>query len=222
MVCYCNFAAGAFLGPGDLLACNLDAEQDVLWVPMVHGVRLIREKFDEDELFAGLMEPMHRRNFEPSGEAPSPRCIEECLKRLDWEDALQALRDMVNSQKHDDTTVCLGELDKLIPIYEATFGTDDDGSYHGPSENQFVFGWLYRLERPFIGLLQRKDPTALVILSYFAVLLKTMEHLWFVRGWAEHLITSVKRLTCENDLVWLQWPSEALEFYGDCQDGRRR
>ncbi|KAI0548890.1 hypothetical protein F4679DRAFT_288443 [Xylaria curta] len=212
LVCYSSFAAGP-AGPSDLLACNLDAEQGVLWVPMVHGVRLIRAKFDDDELFAGLMEPMHRRNFELSPETLLPRCISERLKRLDWEKALQALRDMVSLQRSDDAAVCLSELDKLISIYEATFGTDQDGSFHGPSENQFVFGWLYRLERPFICCLQQRDSIALVILSYFAVLLKTMEQLWYIRGWADHLVAMVKRLAHETDLVWLQWPSEALSYY---------
>ena len=219
LVCYCNFAAGP--APGDLLACNLDIEQDVLWVPMVHGVRLIREKFDDDKLFTGLMEPMHRRSFKPATEVPSPRCKEEDLPRLDWEKALKALRSMVVLHRSDDAAVCLGELDKLIPIYEATFGVDEDGSYHGPPENQFVFGWLYRLQRPFISCLQQKDSRSLIILAYFAVLLKTMEHLWYIKGWADHLVAMVKNLTPEEDLVWLQWPSEALSFYDRCQDGCR-
>ncbi|KAI0517645.1 hypothetical protein F5B22DRAFT_112621 [Xylaria bambusicola] len=214
LVCYSTFASGP-TSPGDLLSCNLDVEQGVLWVPMVHGVRLIRAKFDQDELFTELMEPMHARNFESS----PPRYTREGLKRLDWEKALGALRDMVTRQKSDDAAACLSELDSLISIYEATFGPDQDGSYHGPSESQFVFGWLYRLGRPFVSRLQQKDSTALIILSYFAVLLKTMEYLWYMKGWADHLVAMVKGLVPEDDSVWLQWPCAALSYYDGCEKG---
>ncbi|KAK5627434.1 hypothetical protein RRF57_003149 [Xylaria bambusicola] len=131
IVCYSTFAAGP-AGPGDLLACNLDVEHGVLWIPMVHGVRLIRAKFDQDELFTGLMEPMHRRNFELSTEPTPPRCTREHIKRLYWEKALNALRDMAALQRSDDAAVCLCELDNLTSIYEVTFGTDQDGELSRP------------------------------------------------------------------------------------------
>lgn len=58
LVCYSTFAAGP-TGPGDPLACNIDRDRDDNWLPLIYGARLIRETFDYDVLFTGLMDPFH-------------------------------------------------------------------------------------------------------------------------------------------------------------------
>ncbi|KAH8156087.1 hypothetical protein CIB48_g12158 [Xylaria polymorpha] len=213
LVCNCTFAAGP-TGPGDLLACNLDTTHDAGWFPLIYGVRLIREEYDEDVLFSGLMEPFHsnwpQREPERSPmENPRARCYREGFERLDWEEPLRKFRGFVASQTFENAEICLRGLDGMILIYEATYG-DRDGNFDGPSENQFVFGWLYRLKKQFISCLQRRNPTALIILAYYAVLLRTMEHLWFMDGWSGHLLATVKSLVEDDYTIWLRWPTESL------------
>ncbi|KAI0466137.1 hypothetical protein F4859DRAFT_498376, partial [Xylaria cf. heliscus] len=215
LVCICTFAAGP-TGPGDLLACSLDTTHDAGWFPLIHGVRLLREEFHEDVLFSGYMEPFHSKTWtqpesEPSSmEARRARCCREGFERLDWEEPLQKFREFVASQTFENAETCLRGLDGMIPIYGATYG-DKDANFDGPSEYQFVFGWLYRLQRPFISCLQRRNPTALIILAYYAVLLRTMENLWFMDGWSSHLLATVRGLVEDEYTVWLRWPTESLE-----------
>ncbi|GAW11437.1 hypothetical protein ANO14919_007830 [Xylariales sp. No.14919] len=213
LVCYCTFAAGP-AGSGDLLVCNLDTTHDTAWLPLIYGVRLIRERFAEDVLFAGLMEPFMGTKSQAGPETPSTdarraRCYREGFKRLDWERSLKELREFVASQTFEGADICLRGLDGMIPIYEAAFG-DEDAIFDGSSDNQFVFGWLYRLEKAFVGCLQRNNSTALIILAYYAVLLRT-ENLWCIDGWADHLLATVRGLVEDDYTEWLHWPTEALQ-----------
>lgn len=220
LMCYCTFAAGP-TGPGDLLVCNVEMTHDVAWLPLIYGVRLIREGFDEDELFTGLMEPFHSKSHEKKTqpgeaegkeEARKPRFVREGFRRRDWHAPLRKLRDFVVAQPPENDG-CLCALDCMLGIYEASYG-DEDGFYDGPSVNQFVFGWLYRLDRRFINRLQRKDPIALVILAYYAVLISTMERLWYMTSWADHLVGAVKSFIHEDYIHWLEWPADSLEHRG--------
>ncbi|KAJ8129062.1 hypothetical protein O1611_g4572 [Lasiodiplodia mahajangana] len=216
LMCYCTFAAGP-TGPGDLLVCNVETAHDVAWLPLIYGVRLIREKFCEDELFVGLMAPFHAKfhqatsqqeEEERRAEIRRPRCTRENFKRLDWHEPLDQLRDLVFSRPLENES-CLGALDNMIAIYDATFG-DENAIYDGPSENQFVFGWLYRLDKRFVKCLQREDPIALVILAYYAVLISTMGRLWYMAKWADHLVQAAKTLVPGEYIEWLEWPADSL------------
>ncbi|KAI0100979.1 hypothetical protein GGR51DRAFT_337063 [Nemania sp. FL0031] len=217
LMCYCTFAAGP-TDPGDLLVCNVETIHDVAWLPLIYGVRLIREKFDEDELFTGLMAPFHAKFHRAKSQEEEderrtavrrPRCAREGFQHLDWHEPLERLRDFVLSQSLENESY-LGALGNMIAIYNATFG-DKDGVYDGPSENQFVFGWLYRLDKRFVKYLQRRDPIALVILAYYAVLISTTERLWYMTGWADHLIKATKALVPDDYIRWLEWPADSLQ-----------
>lgn len=223
LVCYGTFAAGP-TGPGDLLVCNIDRDRDDNWMPLIHGLRLIRETFDDDVLYTGLMDPFHARNHAKNLE-PKPaqekvaQCAREGLARLDWEQPLSDLREFVaayydhgdeangidESENEDD--VCLRSLDCLINIYRATYG-DKDGEYDGPEQYQHVFGWLYRIEKRFLSRLWDKDPRALIILAYFALLLDTMKDFWYLDGWERHILDRTRYLIGEEYAGWLRWPME--------------
>jgi hypothetical protein len=216
LVCYCTFAAGP-TGPGDLLVCNLDATHDGAWLPLIYGVRLIRENFDEDVLFAGLMEPFLGNKSRSEAKTSSletrrrkARCSQESFERLNWEEPLEKLRNFVASRTFEGAETCLRGLDGMVPIYAATYG-DRDATFDGPSEDQFVFGWLYRLENLFISCLRQENSIALVILAYYAVLLRTMEHLWYMKGWADYLLATVRDLVEEEYYMWLHWPTESQQ-----------
>ncbi|KAI0975443.1 hypothetical protein F4678DRAFT_420286 [Xylaria arbuscula] len=213
LVCYCTFAAGP-TGPRDLLVCNFETQHDAGWLPLIYGVRLIREKFPEDILFAGLMEPFMGKNWQPEARVSSiedrrARCYRECFTRLDWEGPLRKFREFVVSRESECAEICLLGLDGMILIYEAVFG-DEDATFDGPPENQFVFGWLYRLDKRFVGYLQQKNPIALIILAYYAVLLGT-EDLWYIDGWADHLLATARDLVEAEYAIWLEWPTESLQ-----------
>ncbi|KAK5652152.1 hypothetical protein OQA88_10794 [Cercophora sp. LCS_1] len=236
---YCTFAAGP-TSRNDLLVCTADGDGDggdcaedsgaavgnnnnnnsnnaSGWMPFVYGVRLMRQSFSPDVLFAGAMAPL---GPDPSVDAPQltlnrPVYARDGFPRLEWEAALDGLRAFLVVS---DAAGCLEALDDLIGIYAATYGRRVPGqevSYDGPLENQFVFGWLYRTGSDFIARVRRREPPALLVLAHYAVLLggDAVRDEWFIEGWAMHMVTRVNELLAHNQSVagWMRWPTEQVD-----------
>jgi len=73
---------------------------------------------------------------------------------------------------------------------------------------QQVYVWLHQLEDDFVRLLQEEKPIALVILSYFCILLNSLGSVWWNRGWAEHLLSEIHSSLNQEYRVWMQRPME--------------
>lgn len=252
---YCTFASGP-ASANDLLICTADGDdtQDtgldistasLSWMPFVYGVRLMRQSFSPDQLFAGPMQAF--KPGAPPEPLQKPVCARDRFRFLDWEKALDGLRMLIagappaendegftttSSQSlHPDpdkdsarTAICLEALDDLIGIYVATYGRrDSEGeTTHGvPAEQQFVFGWLYRIGREFVACARRREPLALLVLAHYAVLLnlEVIPDGWYIDGWRKHIIARVADLIVDDKYrEWVQWPIEqlALETRREC------
>jgi hypothetical protein len=127
------------------------------------------------------------------------------------------------------TTVYLNALDSLIGIYAATYGrlsssrsssSSTIATYDGPPENEFIFGWLYRLESAFTACVARREPHALLILAHYAVLLNsdTVRGGWYMDGWRAHIVSRVGELFLVGGAEeeegggrgWMRWPMEQV------------
>lgn len=203
MVCYCTFAAGP-KGPNDLLVCRVEDQIAHNWWPVIKGLRLIREIFDPDVLFSGLMEPL-----DPSGNLAAPdsraQCVKEDFPRVDWEAHVRSLGDMIKFSSSAHRDLHLKEYGVLADIYEGTYG-DENSEYHGPGHNRMVFAWMYRLDDAFVDRVRENDPIALVLLAHFAQLLTTLKKCWFMDGWAEHLLENSSRMLDQEHRKWVEWP----------------
>lgn len=73
---------------------------------------------------------------------------------------------------------------------------------------QQVYVWMYQLEDDYVRLLQEGKPIALVILSYFCILLNTLGSFWWNRGWAEHLLSEIHASLNQEYRIWMQRPME--------------
>jgi hypothetical protein len=236
---YCTFAAGP-TSRDDLLVCTADAgdnTQDATaassssasWMPFVYGVRLMHQSFSPDVLYAGLMAPF--RTGPVAGPLEEPVCVRDGFVRLDWEDALDELREFIarvvpggetETAGSTPAVVCLAALDAIIEIYAATYGRrsspDGDATYNGPSANQFVFGWLYRVESEFVACVRRREPYALLVLAHYAVLLNldTVQRGWFIEGWREHIIARVDEFLADGECSErMRWPMEQAAPKGE-------
>ncbi|KAK8152328.1 hypothetical protein BC567DRAFT_213265 [Phyllosticta citribraziliensis] len=221
MVSYCTFAAGP-TSANDLLVCSLDdgdGSEDHQSIPFVHGLRIIYASFTPEVLFAGLLAPLGPSGKGESPEPPLPVCIRDGFKRIDWEPALNGLRDFIGqSPDQEGFAACLGALEDLAAIFAANYGCGPDGSYHGEPSNQFVFGWLYRIRNDFVGRICARDPRALLLVAFYAVLLDsstTVQQGWYIRRWSRHLVARVGELLPEESELEerMRWPREmtALE-----------
>ncbi|KAK4112674.1 hypothetical protein N656DRAFT_752651 [Canariomyces notabilis] len=175
----------------------------------------------------------------------TPVYARDGFARLDWEGPLHGLRrfiagadagadepegglqpgDRARLRTATTTAVCLQSLDDMMEIYAALYGrrtTGPDGAsvftYDGPSANQFVFGWLYRMDLEFVACVRRREPCALLVLAYYTLLLNgdAVQSGWYVEGWREHIINKVDELLVGREerevLVWVK--EQAAMFSG--------
>lgn len=73
---------------------------------------------------------------------------------------------------------------------------------------QQVYWWLYQLEDDYVRFVQEGKPIALVIFSYFCILLNTLGSVWWNRGWAEHLLSEIHASLNQEYRIWMQRPME--------------
>ncbi|KAL4810611.1 hypothetical protein BDV18DRAFT_165297 [Aspergillus unguis] len=71
-----------------------------------------------------------------------------------------------------------------------------------------IFYWLYTLPDTFIADLQNRQPLALVLFAFFAVLLKEVDSTWFIRGWPEHIISGIYTQLDEYHRQFITWAVE--------------
>ena len=216
LVCYCAFAAGPADG-GDLLLCNVDGTGPARWVPLIRGLKYIRDAADPGKLWSGLMAPLA-----PTSEASDlngPTFAREGFRRVDWVGQFDVLRVLIMQRSEPEAAIYARCLESLRCIYAATFG-DIDGTYDGPPENQFVYGWLYRVEEGYVACLRRREPLALVLLAHFALLLRTMRDDWFMDGWTEHLLGRTREYLPHDMEHWVRWPTKEADVAWSEDEGR--
>ncbi|KAF4977359.1 hypothetical protein FZEAL_6098 [Fusarium zealandicum] len=207
LVCYCIFAAGPS-GPDDLLVCLIGEGPAQRWLPLTHGVRLIRQTIEPATLFTGLMSPLGG-GTDPDLDDRRPEYLVRGFPRIDWIEPLESFRVWIASYDSPDTALYLRIHKSLCDIYEANYGNAEE-TFNGPVTNKIVFGWLYRLQDIFMACLQRKAPQALLLLAYYAPLLTTMRRCWFMQGWAPHLVDTIQGMLSQDLMGWLEWPIDVV------------
>lgn len=75
--------------------------------------------------------------------------------------------------------------------------------------------WPVRISQEYIALLQQRRPEALIILSYYAVLLHWARAYWTVGDSGRFLIEATSRHLGSYWADWLEWPNQELSFVVD-------
>lgn len=202
--CINTFARGP--QPGDYLLFSEDGGPQ--WLPLLRGVRTLVDMIGEQTIGSG---PEGDRPVDPCPMATEPATKTFSLRctRLNWIGQLELLSELVGSSTSSaETAVNTKALEQLKMCYWATYG-GPDGEYLGGANHQNLFIWPYQLEDEYTDALQRKDQVSLVILAHFAVLLKLFSlSIWFLQGWAEHLLAGAQKHLDEHHRPWLEWPTE--------------
>ncbi|KAH6633305.1 hypothetical protein C7974DRAFT_169172 [Boeremia exigua] len=109
----------------------------------------------------------------------------------------------------DSNTACRDAVAQLKLTYQA----DDSRTQFVETKRRstdLIWSWPTLLSGGYTDLLQKRQPEALIILCYFAVLLHRRQNLWFVGGAGRMLIESVTRSLGSFWRHWLDWPNEAI------------
>lgn len=206
LVCITTLAQGPRAGEYLLFSDVAVAE----WFPLLQGLKSVLTTFSISAIFSG---PLRLFSCHTARTGRTTADILH-LPRLEWIDPFNQLKDFVAKSSGIEMESNVEAVLSLGQCYEAIWG-GTDLAYQGDAVNGLAFMWTYRLKDDFIRRLQRKDPITLVIFAHFAVLLTSLEYIWFIKGWPEHILAGIAGNIDHMYLAWLQWP---LEVVGRCTE----
>jgi hypothetical protein len=130
-----------------------------------------------------------------------------------------------SSQMPEQATLVANHLDSLLD--HADMGTASTTACRNavshlqlsardvPGQEQqstgLIWAWPILLSADFTDLLMKRNPEALIILCYYAVLLHQHRRLWLVGNAGRMLIEAITRFLGTYWKQWLDWPNQILE-----------
>jgi hypothetical protein len=189
MLCF-TFTLGVGPKPGDFILFGKDGISD--WFAQLRGIASLLET--KPEIF-------HHNALSPLFEIS----IRNMAHTNSGVDHLPELREQISrvGPPESELKIYLTALDQLSERFDATAASRASQIFP-----QQVFVWLYQLEDGYVRLLQEQKPIALVILSYFCILLDSVRSYWWNRGWMEHLLSEIHSLLNQEYQIWMQRPME--------------
>ncbi|KAJ5297544.1 hypothetical protein N7508_007793 [Penicillium antarcticum] len=195
MICFVYFGHGPRTGEYLIFSETGKAE----WLVLMRGVRLILMS-SHDKIFSGVLAVQP----DPSIAGVSPEFQDELrLHRSHIEDVQRFIEVQVG-----ETPACEIYVDALVnlaEIFDEAYCIRSAGK-DGANLMHVVVGWIYRRPEEFIGLLESKDPFALIVVSYWCVLLKFMGSSWLMTGWDRHVIAGIQRSLVPEFHCHIEWP----------------
>ncbi|KAI1407151.1 hypothetical protein F5Y13DRAFT_206637 [Hypoxylon sp. FL1857] len=176
---------------------------EVAWWNLFRGVRYVVETIGIESVL-GAVKPLPVNFEEQHNDKQVTRVVY-------WEEPLSKIADLISQTSHVDLQLYQKLLADLSRCFCETYGTIENpiGGLNGRFE--VVIAWLYRMEDDFAARLKDRQPISLIILAHFAVLFHSLEYVWCLRGWASHILVSIRDTLDEDYAHWLDWPIEAVE-----------
>lgn len=110
----------------------------------------------------------------------------------------------------ESNAACRKAVSCLKLIYQADH-LDDQSTEPLQHSSALLWAWPALLSDTYTDLLQRRQPEALIILCYFAVLLHRRRSMWCVDCAGRLLIESITKSLGSYWRRWLDWPNEVVE-----------
>lgn len=209
LVCICTFAKRP--GPRNLL---LVAEgEEVAWWTLFKGVRIVVETYGIPTVFSGELGPLPSDvDAAQRDEHPTNSHDHVDLKVIEWEGAFGGLSTLVSSIPNEGVReTCQGALNILTFCFQETYGTPESPKPFVYAKFETIMMWFYCLTDEFIGYLREDQPVPLILLAHFTVLLQTLDDIWFMSGWAAHVLRGVWGILGPAWYEWLRWPMLHIE-----------
>lgn len=200
LICFVYFGRGPRVGEYLVFGDHGPSE----WRVLMNGVRSIVESH-RSEVFTGVLDPR------PQLTAPS---VDSSLPRDEMNSHVKHLQEVriliqQNLQRESDLAMYDSTIDDLLAVMAEV---DQKRYVQCPPVGlmQVLIGWVYRLPGEFVNQLEQKESMALVILAYWAMLLKYMQSVWFMKGWDVHVMGGIMASLPGQFYQWIQWPMHQL------------
>lgn len=199
LICFIYFGRGP--RPGEYLIFSDSGPAE--WLVLMNGVKMIVTTYHA-KVFSGILQP----DEEEEDRTLSSAVRDELLEHTACVEAVQRLveKDIMDE---GERSAYLSAINDLFEIMDEVYEKRAAGQ-PGVSIMHLLVGWLYRRPEEFVNRLERKEPRALVVLGYWAVLLKYMGSSWFMEGWGEHVLSGISRNLNPDFRPWIEWPLQKI------------
>lgn len=195
LICFIYFGRGP--RPGEYLIFSDAGPAE--WLVLMQGVKMTVSSYHW-KVFSGILKP------EPEEALPeiSPSIRAELQEHTVHTQAVQRL---IEQEITDESDLPL-YISALDDLYNTMSKVYQRRSAHRPGVAlmDLTIGWLYRLPERFVRFLEQKEPRALVVLAYWAVMFRYMDTSWFMKGWSEHVLGGVSMFLQPEYRPWIEWP----------------
>lgn len=65
--------------------------------------------------------------------------------------------------------------------------------------------WPGSVDQDFIELIYERDERALVLLAHYCVLLKKVDHIWYLKGLGEGMLREILEVLGTEWWEWVEW-----------------
>ncbi|KAE8373852.1 hypothetical protein BDV26DRAFT_54858 [Aspergillus bertholletiae] len=206
LICLCSLAKGP--RAGEYLAFS--GSGHVEWLTLLRGIRSITEV--SRDVFS--IDPVSHSNISaheilPEAEEQIPQETLCC----EWAGHLEQCKGLVEAEYPVTCgpyhAIYLHVLSCLTNAFGHVYGRTNVGRGERCAK---VFQWLYQLPEEFMIDLQQRKWLALLLLSYFLVLLQELDSYWFIQGWPAHVMGEIHRSFSEEQRVWMQWQADRVRW----------
>ena len=169
-------------------------ERLVGWIRLLRGINLVITSWSE---------PLLRSDIGPI--IMSSKVQQATPKESRGE--CSALREMLDGADLSASSIqiCLASLDVLQNNF------DNENMLDEPiASTHQAFNWLVTLSEPFTDLIDQRKPEALVLLSYYAVLLHRRRNSWAVADAGCRLLGQIHQYLGKRWDRWLEWPVSVI------------
>lgn len=237
------FARGPKYQPGQYIAFSADGEAE--WLTFLRGVQTIMDTMGDTlrKEIADLQYYTHtlESNIEYNEDDEKKRSLDHRRKKEELHDNCDhvpdyaphftKLRRFIETFAAEESSFqkYLTALNGLERIFDARYydrssrlTIPEDHTPPPPSAtpsadspSTLLFSWLYLLSSDFIACLSQKRPIALVIFSYYAILIKDeAKYLWLLEGWGEHVMSGIWHFLHPEYRSWVEWPIGEIGWKG--------
>ncbi|KAJ3580075.1 hypothetical protein NPX13_g485 [Xylaria arbuscula] len=182
--------------PDNLLLVSNEIVPD--WLLVTRGVRTLLQSEGDAVLSMSSLDALFYMGTQLSYQYERESEEHEGLNELE-----ESIRS--HSQPHKVADLCNG-----ISTLKRCFNLFFKPGLSEESRMRSALMWLVKIPDPFMELLKGLDSEALCVLAFFCVLLNRLEHLWWVEGWAVHLIERIYSTLDSRYRLWIRWPLEEI------------
>ncbi|KAF2099528.1 hypothetical protein NA57DRAFT_55491 [Rhizodiscina lignyota] len=204
LVCHYSFGKGPT--PGDYLAFSNVGQPE--WLRLFKGVRAIIESNPDVVKASGVLPSVAQgemQKHEPN--------LPKRSNHFDFRTQFERIRRVIAAQSPSpESEIYMEALDSLENCFAATYEGKSDAWDERSRSSHIMFRWLYQASEPFVARMQDKRPMAIVIFSFFAVLMKEHADVWTLDGWAEHIMTGIHAYLPPVYHDFIQWPMQQVNW----------